>query len=214
MNRHQATNKALTPMRAAPATPRETRVMHLRHADVYRKLGDYPIAELIVKELLASIENSLNPDDTEVAIALTKLGLLCVDQGKYVEAKAYYQRALNIMDNSHGPGLSDNLPPPNTQAHSENPEEFYPPSEVVYQRLLAFLARRAGHEQLSVAIVLRDLADLYRRQGNFDGAATYYDYALAILRTTLGADHPEYRFTNESYVSMQREQVRAPLKDS
>ncbi len=212
--RQHAVTKLLRPMRAAATSPTETRVMLLRHSDVYRNLGDYPTAERIVKELLESSENSLNADDSEAAIGLTKLGLLCVDQGKYVDAQAYYRRALTIIDNSHGPGLSDNLSASNAQVKSASPQEFYPPSEVVYQRLLAFLTRRVGHEDPIVAVILRDLAELYRRQGKFADAATYYDYALAILRTTLGADHPEYRFTNESYFLMQREQERVALKDS
>ena len=203
VNRDDATRNSLVPTHRIDESPVETRITLLRFADVYRSVGDYSAAQAIVKELLDLSEKSLGTDELEIALGLVKLGRLCVEQGKHVEAKTYYQRALFIIDGVIAPRSSDNLPLLSSQAESEN---VFPDSELVYQRLLSFSTRRVGHEEPVVAAILRDLAELYRSQGKYDTAAPYYDYALAILRKTLGANHPEYGFTRETYASMQREQ--------
>ena len=205
-NRHDATRNSLVPTHRIDESPVETRITLLRFADAYRDLGDYSAAEAIVKELLDLSGNSLSTDEPEIAIGLVKVGRLSVEQGKYLEAKTYYQRALFIIDGAIAPGSSGNFPLLSSQAESENGQTVFPDSELVYQRLLSFSARRVGHEEPVVAVILRDLAELYRSQGKYDAAEPYYDYALAILRKTLGANHPEYSFTRETYVSMQREQ--------
>jgi tetratricopeptide (TPR) repeat protein len=183
-----------------------SRVMLLRNLDLYTRFDDYATAASIAKELLEWTEANLGSDDPEVSARLIDLGWLSAEQGRVAEAESHYKRALYAIEIVHGTNVAI------TTALSRlaglyRSVERYPEAELLYHRLLSIQVR-SGHETSAAATTLRDLAEVYRRQGNFDSAEPYYEYALKIFRHNVARDHPELGLTEASYNSMTREKQR------
>src|SRR5262249_29540651 len=62
----------------------------------------YAEADLLLKRALAIKEKELGPDHPDVAIAMTDLATLYLDQGKYAEAEPMFERALAIREKALG----------------------------------------------------------------------------------------------------------------
>lgn len=63
-----------------------------------RARGDFAAAEPLLRQALALAESALPRDDQALALALNALGLLCKDLGRWDEARALYERALDLLD--------------------------------------------------------------------------------------------------------------------
>jgi tetratricopeptide (TPR) repeat protein len=69
-------------------------------ARVYQGTGELQKAEHTYRQALELAENRLGLSHPNLAALLTNLGTLCIDLKHYKEAENYFQRALQILDQS------------------------------------------------------------------------------------------------------------------
>ena len=158
---------------------------------IYRNLGIYEEAELLVKEALQIRGNEAGVSPLVIADAHNILGGVYVDQGRYDEALAAHQRALEILERIAGP---DHFTVARSLAGvglSYNFQGNYQEAEPILQRSLAIREKTLGHEHTDVAHSLNELALLYNNQGLYEQAEPLYRRALAIVEKALGPDHIE-----------------------
>ena len=75
----------------------------LTMGDVYRRLGHYAEARVLLASSLSIREKALGPDHPDVAMSLTNLANLLSSTGDYAGARPLYERALTIYERAVGP---------------------------------------------------------------------------------------------------------------
>ncbi|HEX9880457.1 MAG TPA: tetratricopeptide repeat protein [Candidatus Binatia bacterium] len=83
----------------------------------------------------------------------------------------------------------------NTRGHGGASEPFY-------LRTLQITERTMGPDHPQVALVLNNLADLYRAQNRCDEAESHYLKALKISEKKLGPEHPQVGLILEGYAHL------------
>jgi tetratricopeptide (TPR) repeat protein len=76
-------------------------------AMLYRSLGRYGEAELLLRRSLAIREKALGPEHPDTATSLNNLASLHRSQGRYGEAEPLYKRSLAIREKALGPEHTD-----------------------------------------------------------------------------------------------------------
>src|SRR5262245_45850703 len=74
-------------------------------------------------------------------------------------------------------------------ADERREQGLYAQAEPIYRRALELAESAFGAEHPEVAVVLNNLAVLYKYTGNFDEAEALYRRALAITEQVMGTDH-------------------------
>jgi len=72
-------------------------------AVLYHAQKKYAQAELLYKQVLQLLEQTIGPDHSTLATTLNNLAVVYEAQGKYTEAAPLYQRALALMERTLGP---------------------------------------------------------------------------------------------------------------
>ncbi len=158
---------------------------------VYRGLGLYDDARLLLEGALDLRRNELGEEALEVASSQEELGRLLDAIGDYDGALQLYQGALEIREALLGrehpkTGMSvSNLG--NLQRQRRNFEEAKP----LYERALAIREKALGPDHPDVSNSLNGLAIVLEGMGDYEGALSLYKRALAIREKALGPDHPQ-----------------------
>jgi CHAT domain-containing protein/tetratricopeptide (TPR) repeat protein len=108
--------------------------------------------------------------------------------GKYAEAKAIANRALDLAERQFGPDHPTVGTALNNLAEIHRAQGRYADAEPLYQRALAVTEKALGSDHLDVGVDLGNLAELYRVQGRYAEAEPVYKRALMILEKALGPD--------------------------
>ncbi len=152
--------------------------------------GDYDEAVLAYERALIIREESLGPEDLEVAQCLNNLSLSLMRLGKLKLARPLLERSLTIREKALGPdhlhvGLSlNNLASLLVDAGSS------PEALPLLERSLRIWEKNLGPEHLDTAIVISNLAMAKKREGFFEAARSLSERTLAIREKVLGPDHP------------------------
>ena len=107
-------------------------------------------------------------------------------------------------------GLSTQMWPPASTAwrRSTTPKDTMRRPSRSIQRALAIREKVLGPEHPDVANSLHNLAGLYRVQGRYGEAETFYQRSLAILRKAFGPDHPDVATSLNNLAELYRAQGR------
>jgi CHAT domain-containing protein/Tfp pilus assembly protein PilF len=162
----------------------------------------------IAQRLLAIREQSLGPDDPNVAQTLSYLGLLYHRQNRYTEAEPLFQRALTIYEKALGGDHTDVATALNNLAELYREQGRYADAEPLYQRSLVIREKALGRDHLDVAISLNNLALLFSSQSRYADAGRLYQRSLAIAEKTFGPDHPNVATVLNNQAGLYREQGR------
>jgi tetratricopeptide (TPR) repeat protein len=151
-------------------------------------LGNYDAALGYFREVLAIYEEQVGPDSPRVAIALTNIAQVLMQEHQLAEAEPMLKHALAIKERTFGPehrgvgitalGLADLY----MQAHRYG--EALPYAQRSYRILSAALAPEHPH----VATARTSLGQIMIRLGNYDEGCALVDQAAPILIKTYKLD--------------------------
>ena len=117
----------------------------------------------LYKRSLAIREKLLGPDHPDVATSLGNLAVMYDDQGRYEESEPLHRRALEIRETALGARTS-----PGRHQSAEPCRGLSRPGQIrgsgaPFDRALAITEADAGRAASDVALILEDLALIYRR---------------------------------------------------
>ncbi len=164
--------------------------------------GKHKESLALAERALEIRERILGPDDVEVGIALTRIGIQHDFLGDRVKSEAFNRRALAIYESRLGPddllvGQVINNLGVIARVRGELLE-----AEKMFLRAVAIKERALGPDHLSIAPNLNNLGILYRRRGDHVRAEATYDRALAIRERALGPDHTDVAAVLQNYAAL------------
>ena len=160
-------------------------------AALYEAQGRYAEAEPLFKRSIVTMEETLDPNHSDLATGLNHLGLLYYVQGKYADAEPLFKRALLIREKTLGPDHPDVARSLNNLGLLYKTLGHYADAEPLYQQALLIWDRIMGKSSLESATALNNLGTLYQVQGLFADAEENFKRSLVISEKFLGIDHPE-----------------------
>jgi len=159
--------------------------------DVYRKLGLYPQAELLLEQALAERKRVLGDDHPDTLNSMNNLALLYQYQGRYAEAEPLYLETLETRQRVFGDDHPDTLASMNNLALLYWKQGRYEEAEPLYLEALKTQKRVLGDDHPLTLGSTNNLANLYSDQGRYDEAGPLYRENLEATKRVRGADHPE-----------------------
>lgn len=174
----------------------------LRDSRGLEREGKYREALALAERVLEIRERILGPDDVEVGIALTRIGIQHFLLGDLAKSEEFNRRALAIYEARLGPdhlrvGEATN----NLGVLADKRGELFE-AEKMYLRVVAIKERALGPDHLSIATNLVNLGILYRRRGDHINTEAMYERALAIREKALGPNHTDVASVLQSYAAL------------
>ncbi len=152
---------------------------------VYRNLGLFDQAAVLIEEALEIRRNLLASDSLELAESRQSLGHLYSLQGRYGEAQTLIEQALTVREGALGPDdarVADSLA---TLGRGLASQGQHDQAEPRLRRVLAIRRRTLGPDHPDVADSLNALAVFYWRRGSYAESERLYKEALAIYQQVL-----------------------------
>jgi tetratricopeptide (TPR) repeat protein len=159
----------------------------INNAIEHYEKGYYPEGEKLAEEALIFAERTFSPDHKNISTSLFLLSEFYVIQGKYIDADSICKRGLEIVERtSNKVGecvIFQTLAKINmNQGKLTESEEFS-------QRALTIAVEISGKDDKIVGFSLINLAQVYKKQEEYEKASTLYIKAIHILEEKLGSDH-------------------------
>jgi serine/threonine protein kinase/Tfp pilus assembly protein PilF len=156
---------------------------------MYRELGQYKKAELILRRALAA-NKQLHPEGALVVRdSLNKLSAALYSQGSLAESEALSRESLaltrKLLGNEHAYVVSAL----NDLTANLTFQGKFAEAKVLGQEALALSKKVTGLDDSDVASQLSILADVDRNLGNYAEAEAGFREAVAVLRKAAGADN-------------------------
>lgn len=177
-------------------SPLIARLLH--QGEVSWRLGEVDIAHEHWQRALALCEQHLEAVHPQIAEALTTVGLLYTEQGRYAPAEPLYRRALHIYEQLWGPEHEEHAETAtvlNTLGLLYWEQGKYAQAEPLYRRALSIREQVLGSAHPLVGTPLNNLGLLYTEQGKYGQAEPLYRRALLLREQTWGPDHPSVAFS-------------------
>ena len=193
---------ALEKRRAASRGPSRDLAKDLNNlASLLYATRDYEAAEHHLREVL-TMQRSLGEDDAEIARTQHNLASTLMQSGRYRDAEALIQEALELRQHRFG-GESAQVASSlySLGALYSNRGQF-DQAEPLLRRALELRIALYGPEDTRVATILGSLGWLLHARGAHGLARESYQQALTIRRTRLGADHPAVAATQKNLVAV------------
>lgn len=169
----------------------DTEKMILAEATQVNRAG-YPVHLLGWQSHLRHVTDNASRRTSKYAASLcNETGYHLQMIGDYKNALLYYERALNLQEQSVGtdhPDIAGNLNNLGTLLQAMGDLTGARP---YLERALAIWEQALGPDDPTTATSLSNLGDLLHSMGDMAGARPYYERALAIREKALGPDHPD-----------------------
>lgn len=130
----------------------------------------------------------LVPDNS---LYLNKAGIIAYTLSRYDSAIGYYEKALAIDLETHGPDHPDVAAHLNNLGIAWDDKYEYDKAIGYYEKALACNLKIFGPEHPEVAKIWNNLGEGWRNKGEVDKAIEYMEKALDIDLKVLGPDHPQ-----------------------
>ena len=157
-------------------------------AQALRVAGDLQGAKELFLKVLACFQ-AIEGEQLSVANTYQELGNVANDQSEYEEAKAYYQKDLEITINELE---EEHTHVANTYTHlgvvAKNQGEVEA-AKAYYQKALKMYVGKLGEDHVSVANAYNNLGVLSDEQSEFQEAKVYFEKCLKIRINKLGEEH-------------------------
>ncbi len=154
-----------------------------------RRRSDWVALERDAREVLAWA--SAGASRSDAATAMLWLGEALRGQDRFMEAEAFYRRALAARQKILGPDHADTGLAMDDLALALLGEGRYHEAEPLMRRALAIEEKAAGASSLGVALCETSLARLLRADGRNAESEPHFRRALAIREKALGPDDPD-----------------------
>ena len=157
---------------------------------VYRDLGQYAVAEELVRQAVAARRAVDGNESAELAAALDSHGVLLTRLRRWQEAEAALQEALALRRKLFG---HENAAVAETLLHLSYvpaPDRTQAQTEALRREVLAMRQKLFGPEHPAVAEAIHGLALAAWARLDVDGSIALHREALAMRRKLLGDDHP------------------------
>ncbi|HJZ87573.1 MAG TPA: tetratricopeptide repeat protein [Polyangia bacterium] len=144
---------------------------------------------LMARQAAATVER-LGQDQELLARLENNLGLVARAQGKYDEAAAHLQRALELREKQVGPDHPDVTVPLSGLGGTYLSLGKYQEALGYYRRVIAIREQTLGQAHPDVAKAENNLALLYKEMGRYDEALRHQQRAISIWQAAVPGDHP------------------------
>jgi len=161
-------------------------------ASFHVQMADFEQAERELERALAILESTVNPNDRGVARALNNLGNTYLTKKDYERAELLEQRALTMYEKLDGPENRSLVYPLlnlGRIAHERLLGRDLGRALEMYSRALRILEKSAGTEQLTVGVLLNNMANVYKAKRDYDTPLALYQRALNIAEKSGGPYH-------------------------
>ncbi|CAF0925921.1 unnamed protein product [Adineta steineri] len=153
---------------------------------VLRKIGQFDKAEDIYQGLFDQTK-----DDKNRAPVYHQLGMIKYNQGEYQEALPYFEKALEIKQQS----LPSNHPSFAASYNSiglvnDNMGD-YPKALSAHEKALEIRQQSLPPNHPDLAASYNNIGLVHRSMGNYPKALSYYEKALEIQQQSLASNHPD-----------------------
>jgi len=157
--------------------------------------GRHAEAAIAANQALQLAEDSLKPDDPDIAVILNCLGTQHFAMGQFEQAEPLYKRALENAEKALGPNapfVGDCL---NNLAETYDAQGKSEQTEGMFLRALSIAKESVDtdptFDKSNLAIILTNLASLYARQGSNGQAEQLYKRAIEIWDDETGLLFPD-----------------------
>ncbi|CAH0024545.1 unnamed protein product [Clonostachys rhizophaga] len=141
----------------------------------------------IQKDFLRSNETATS--DKAMIDSVHRLGILYRDQGKFSEAEAMYNKALEGKEKALGRDHTSTLSTVNNLGLVYRDQGKLSEAEAMYNRALEGKEKALERDHASTLNTVNNLGLLYKNQGKLGEAETMFDRALEGYEKALGCDH-------------------------
>ncbi len=162
---------------------------------------DYRAVQLklgIVEAVLEQVGDRLE-ESWDTGALYNRLGSVHSDQGTYVQAEKYHQKALSIALNMLGKNHPNTATSYNNLGNDYDNQGKYAQAEECHRKALDIYRKALGEDHLFTATSYNSLGAVYQHQGKNAQAEACSRKALNIQLKVLGADH---RSTADSYSNL------------
>jgi tetratricopeptide (TPR) repeat protein len=168
-------------------------VAHLlqRTAFYLRHRGEYPYAEILLRQALEITREVLGEEDLNYAISLNNLASLYEARGEYTKAEPLYNQSLTILRAVVGERHPNIVTALSNLAGLYNAQGRYGEAESLYGKGMEIAREVLGKAHPDYANLMNNLAELYREQGRYAEAEPLNIQALECRRKALGEGHPK-----------------------
>jgi tetratricopeptide (TPR) repeat protein len=111
-------------------------------------------------------------------------------EGKLDEARALFERAIEILERELGPDHLELVRPLSGLAISIGQQGEHEQARALFQRAMTIVETTLGPGHPELADLLNNLGNMAGRQGELGLAHASFERALAIQEATLGSEHP------------------------
>jgi tetratricopeptide (TPR) repeat protein/CHAT domain-containing protein len=152
--------------------------------------GDYSKGIALAEKALALARRAFGDRDPRILKSLNDLAVLYKAQGRYGEAEALYQEALqrSLVLGARHPETLTSL---NNLADLYEAQGRYSEAEPLFQQALQTRRELLGPRHSATLTTLNNLAGLYVSQDRYSEAEPLYREALQARREVLGVRHPD-----------------------
>jgi CHAT domain-containing protein/Flp pilus assembly protein TadD len=158
---------------------------------VHIYLGDFEQANRDLQRALSIAETTLEPDDPLLGRIYNNFAHFYVVKKDYERAETFAQTALKIYEKSLGPDHPDLTYPLinlGRIAH-ERKQKNYARSLEMYGRALAIREHALGRDDIDVAGLINNIANIHKATGDYAKALEMYQRALRIAEMIAGPYH-------------------------
>jgi len=170
--------------------------------------GKFPEAMLIAERLEALTLKRFGEVSADHADALSWLGELDQDEGRFGEAERLLKRALNINEKALGPDHRTVGRDLNNLAMLYQDQGRFVEAEPLMRRALTIMQNALGANHQNVGTELMNLASVYRDEGRVAEAEPLLKRALEIEEKALGTGHPNVAPVLKNLALLYKEQDR------
>ena len=167
--------------------------IHLRVKNNLARLeyaaGNYDLAELRFREVLAARRAESNPLSPNLLSSISNLAQFLSHIGKFEEGHALAREALEGQEQVHGadsPLVGVSL---NNIASALKQQGLPARAEAYQRRALDIFRSSLGSEHQHVAMAYNNLANILHDQGKLDEAIAFHELSLPLQRKIYGEDH-------------------------
>ena len=184
--------------RFAAAEPYVRKALKLGRDEYGADHQGYGEADPLFNRSLNILENSVKPNQLQLAEIHNNLAILYEKQGEYFKAQNSYIRSYKIDSKYSGPNHPRVATAINNLAELYRARRLYGEAEPLYKRSLAIREKSYGPNHIIVAATISNLASLYLATGRHDKAEPLYNRALAIHKKSPVANNPDLAKSHEN----------------
>ena len=167
---------------------------------------EYVRERIVLTEDVARFFDESGRIDETAGTLFHNLASVYYDQGNYLKALEYYEKALAIRERVLGTDHPYTAATYNNMALVYDAQGNYEKALEYYEKALAIREKVLGKEHPDTAITYNNVAGVYDAQGNYDKALEYFEKALVIKEKVLGKAHPGTATTYNNMASVYNNQ--------